>query len=119
MQTEGTTTSDPQNDPPPKPLAGDRYLPFNGKTFPWGPVVAIHEISDYQIVEYLQDHSGHRDPRAWEGHGERAFHPYIDGKDTCMSALTLDSALIGVIGCRREGPNGTAAYYFERMTRVE
>ena len=46
--------------------------------FVWGQVTAIHDIGPYTFVET----------------DEGGFHVYVDGKDTCHSATTLDRALI-------------------------
>lgn len=104
----------------PEPLTGDRHAP-DGRKFAWGPIDAIHRIGEYAVVEYRQDRSNHSpsQPWCWDDHNETRFHPYINGRDTNCSYLSLDSALIGVIAYKREGPNGQAAAYFNRMTNVE
>lgn len=99
----------------PEPLRGPRTGP-DGKRFSWGPVDAIHRIGEYAVVEYREDTSNFRQPEVWARHGRTVFHPYIDGRDTHRSYLTLDSALVGAIAIKREGPNGQAADYFDRMT---
>jgi hypothetical protein len=90
----------------------------DGRSFPWGPIVRIHKVGPYEIVEFLVDRSNHspHQPEALIDHGTTAFHPYIDGRDTSRSYWTLDSALVGAVGYRREGPNGRAATYFDLMT---
>lgn len=100
----------------PKRLEGSRYNPADpDNRFPWGPVDAVHKIGQYAIVEYRQDLSTFS-TRDYSDHGRTLYRPYIDGKDTCRSFESLDDALVGAIGYRHEGPNGSAAFYFMRMT---
>lgn len=100
---------------PPERLSGPRIGP-DGRTFPWGPIDATHEVGEYQIVQFRRDMSNSSQPKYWHEHGQTQFHPYINGRDTSCSYASLDSALVGVIAYRREGPNGQAAHYFDRMT---
>lgn len=101
----------------PERLAGPRIAP-DGRQFAWGPIDAIHTIGEYQIAEYREDQSNHSasQPWCWERHGRTLFHPWIAGRDMHASFLTLDSALVGAIAYKREGPNGRAARYFDLMT---
>lgn len=96
---------------------GTRHAP-DGRTFPWGPIQQVHQISGIQIVEYLADNSTIANPseHTYSEHGQPRFHPYLDGRDMGMSFTTLDNALVGAIAYRREGPNSRAATYFNRMT---
>ena len=92
----------------------------DGRKFPWGPIQAIHSISGIDVVEYLIDMSNHagNGPDGYADHGATRYHPYIDGKDTSRSYDSLDSALVGAVAIRREGPNTRAAEYFDRITGV-
>ncbi|MFN2347095.1 MAG: hypothetical protein ABR616_15455 [Dermatophilaceae bacterium] len=99
----------------PAPLAGNRAAP-DGTRFTWGPIDAVHTVGEYQIVEYREDRSNFRRAEEWDGHGRTLFHPYIGGRDLHRGYLSLDSALVGAIAYKREGPNSRAADYFERMT---
>ena len=100
-----------------KKLAGPRGAP-DGSRFPWGPIVKIHEVGPYQIVEYLDDRSSY--PRTQqEGHGRTMYQPWVNGRSTSTSWPSLDAALVGAIAYQAEGPNGQAAYYFLRMIGAE
>lgn len=101
----------------PEPLLGNRTGP-DGREFAWGVIDAIHEIGDYQIVEYRQDQSNHSasQPYCWERHGRTLFQARIKGGWSIASYYTLDSALVGAIAYKREGANSRAAMYFDRMT---
>jgi len=99
----------------PQYLPGDRTSP-DSRTFPWGPIDAVHRIGNFQIVEYRSDKSNSTQSEYWHEHGETMFHPYINWKDTNRSYTSLESALVGAVGVVREGPNGRAAEYFDRMT---
>lgn len=56
----------------------------DGRKFPWGKIVATHEIGPYAIVEYV----------AKDGIG---YHVYVDGKDTCRGSTSFDGALLVAI----------------------
>lgn len=101
----------------PRPLAGPRLAP-DGREHAWGPITAIHEVGDIQVVEYRRDTSNHSEsqPWVWAEHGTTVYSPYVEGRATSRSYASLDSALVGAIAYKREGPNGQAAAYFERMT---
>jgi len=115
---EATDEPEPKSEPVrPEPLErpDDNRGP-DGRVLPWGPIKAIHDIGDYQIVEYHVDASGFAQPSAWSEHGQVRYMPYINCKSTRTSYRSLDSALVGAVGEKREGPNGRAAMYFDRMT---
>lgn len=78
------------------------------KEFTWGNVIKIHYIGEYQIVEYIDK----RDKKTF-------YHGYINYSDINRSYSSLDSALIGCIGYKREGGNGKAAMYFDKMIGLE
>lgn len=102
-----------------EPLSRKGSLPApDGRKFPWGPITRIYEIGPYQILEYKSDRSNlwPQTQAAVNEHGRSRFHPYIDGKDTCQSYRTLDSALVGAVAYRRAGPNSQAARHFDLMT---
>jgi hypothetical protein len=103
----------------PDPLARPRHNTApDGKEFVWGPIDAVHTVGEYAIVQYREDQSNHSasQPWAWNRHGRTVYHPYLNGRDTNHSYASLDSALVGVIAIKREGYNGQAAEYFDRMT---
>lgn len=101
----------------PKPLTWDReQVGPDGRTFPWGPIDKIHEIGEYQIIEYREDKSGfNRD--AWETHNRTVFHPYVNGKDSHESFVTLDEAIVGAIAFKNQGAHSSAAYYASLILR--
>lgn len=99
------------------PYKGSNYGPDDRK-FPWGAIVTIHRIGEYQIVEFLRDysHTSSSDmDRLHREHGKPAFHSYINNVDTGNSADTLDDALIICISIKHEGANTRAPSYFRRM----
>lgn len=78
------------------------------KEFTWGTITEIHCIGDYQIAEYTDK----KDNNVY-------YHGYIGYKDSNVSYLSLDSALVGCIGYKYEGGNGKAAMYFGKMIGLE
>ena len=72
--------------------------------FPWGPIVAIHDIGVYSIIEYREPVSDKEIPAGSYRDGN-LFHPYIAGEDTFTSLTSLDAALIHAIVYSRTGPN--------------
>lgn len=108
-----------------QPLVGSRQLPADldtGRLYPWGVIVDVHRIGRFAVVEYLQDNSntsGRDTDRLEREHGQHRFHAYIDGEDTFVTCLSLESALVLAIAHDREGPNSAAAHYFDKMTGAE
>jgi hypothetical protein len=93
-------------------------LKIDLKDFPWGKVAHVHEVGEYQIVEYH--------PRVAVGctltkelHDHTEFHPYINGKNTSTSYRSLDAALVGVIAHKHDGANTRADVYFCRMVGIQ
>lgn len=81
------------------------------KKFAWGRVITRHVVGPYEIVEYAvraDNHPTH--PR--QETGAIAFHPYINGEDSCQGYDSLDAALAGAIAYRNEGCNHRADIYF-------
>lgn len=105
-----------QTDAPIRPtrLTGSRMDPYGGK-FPWGPIMETHQIGPYTILEYLDDRSAFSHAEDWVHHGRTLYHLFIDGKNTFVSALSLDAALAGAIAYRLDGPDSRAGDYFMRM----
>lgn len=94
---------------------GDRGAQPN---FTWGKVVAIHEVGEYQIVEYVPNQSSNVSDADYAERLAKhptSFHPYIKGDDTSRSYHSLDEALVGVIAYRHDGLNSQAAGYFGKM----
>lgn len=98
----------------PKALKGSRLAP-DGRNFPWGPVVATHEIGRYAIVEYLQDQSRNIHAEAWASHGEPLFAVYIAGENGNRNYPTLEEALIGALAIDGNGHNTQADRLIARM----
>ncbi len=88
------------------------------KDFVWGPVVEIHHIGLYSIVEYH--------PQIFEeGRGKgydmecTTFHPYINGRDTCHSFESLDDALFGAVFYKVLGGNERLSSYVKIILDAE
>lgn len=105
------------SDKRPKPIEGPRVDPF-GKEFPWGHIIEVHRIGNYVIAEYLEDTSRLQQPRAWERHGQRAFHVWVNGVDTSTRYPTLDHALLGAIAYAHAGAHTGADFYAARVLGV-
>jgi hypothetical protein len=103
----------------PSPLPGTGHFTApDGRPFPWGPIDRVHRVGRFAIVEFRRDESKLWSPdgKYLDRHNATQFHPYIDGRDASTSYSSLESALVGAVGYLREGPNGRAASYFDRMT---
>lgn len=88
------------------------------KNFVWGRIVAVHEVGEYQIVEYVRNQHGNESDDEYASdlaQHPTSFHPYIKGDDTSRSYRSLDEALVGVVAYRHDGLNSQAAHYFGRM----
>ena len=87
-----------------------------GKTeFVWGPVVKVHEVGEYQIIEY-------RGQIFKNGSGTGKYEPekttfHVHGKG--VSYRTLDEALIGAICLKHDGCNTRADGYIFDMLRMD
>ena len=88
------------------------------RRFPWGPVVAVHEVAEYQIVEYHPQIFENSCGTGRYDYDSTMFHSYIDGVDTNCSYKTFDSAIIGAVARKHDGLNSQAAAYFERMIGI-
>ncbi len=88
------------------------------KKFVWGPIVDIHEIGDYQIIEYNPQIFNKCTGTGKYDYNRTQFHPYINYNDTSHSYKTLDEALIGTIALKHDGLNSQAAYYFYKMIGI-
>lgn len=76
------------------------------EAFVWGKIITVHTIGDIAIIEHDNEE------------GEREYHPYAGGKDTCSSDSSLDGALLMAIGYKYEGPGGHFARYAGRMLNM-
>jgi hypothetical protein len=96
------------------------------EAWPWGPVLQVHEIGTYAIVEFT-----HANP---DRGSEVSFHPFLqlersgdEWHDTGHSYGSLDKALVAAIAWKYEdraddprqwrstAANSQAAMYFMRM----
>lgn len=80
----------------------------------WGKILKIHEIGEYQIVEF---DSFELNSIPLETTGDIRFHPFINHTDTCHTFKTLDEAIIFAIAKKNEGLNGNAHEYFWKMVK--
>lgn len=89
-------------------IAGTTY-------FPWGPIVKVHEIGEYQIIEFRTEifegvaGTGKYEPT------ETKFHVY----SSSHSYGSLDMALIGAISFKHDGINTRAPQYIELMLGIK
>jgi len=89
-----------------------------GTPYTWGNMVKIHNIGEYDIVEY----------HPWKTEGSSVltgspddtlcFGCYLDGKNCCHSYESLDAAIAACIAYKYEGLNHKANEYFMRMLKV-
>ena len=84
----------------------------SGGAFTWGEVIAIHAIGEYSIVEYhpWKDTSSRVEVGAPSD--EISFHIWIGNRDCCRSFSTLESAIVGAIAYKFDGPNTQADRFF-------
>lgn len=84
--------------------------------FTWGKVERVHDIGRHTIVEHDERAMNSRDLT-----GNVRFHVYVDGKDACTSAATLDGALLLAIGIAHLGENngGHAARFMARALGIK
>lgn len=75
---------------------------FIENEFNWGVVIKTHCISNFQIIECIREN-------------KESYHVYIDFKDCCKSANSLDKALIIAICQKYEGCNERLSNYVCRI----
>ena len=81
-----------------------KFGQVHGEEFVWGPIVKVHEIGDFTIVEFH--------PMIFvSGTGTNKYEPkrvsyhiYVQGKDTAHGMLTLDSALVLALAAKYDSP---------------
>lgn len=73
------------------------------RRFTWGPIIAIHEVGRYAVVEYHE-----RALNSSRLTGRVLYHPYLDGRDLSMSFQSLEGAFIQVFGNAALGKNQMA-----------
>ncbi len=87
-----------------------------GQNFWLGPFVRVHEIGEYQFLEYEEKTF---DSRSKPGTltGRRMFSIYINGDHTSHSAASLDEAMAQAISYKHAGPNSQAGSLVMKMIR--
>lgn len=93
-------------------MKNKRFVP--GDKFTWGPVVRIHEIGEFQIIEY---HPQIFENNCGTGMYEKekvSFH--VHGES--VSYEILDQAIVGAICRKYDGRNTRADYYIFNMINM-
>lgn len=85
-----------------------------GARFPWGPIVATHQLGDYQFIEHL-DRVFVNSCGTEQFKDTTSFSCYHKGRSLSMGASTLEGAIVSAIAYVRDGCNSQAARYFMRM----
>lgn len=79
-------------------------------TFTWGKLVCVHEIGDYQVVEFY--------PRVGAHTGKEVeFHAFVNAKDVRSSFKTMDEALVAAISFKHTN-SVTAGFYALRVLDI-
>ena len=73
--------------------------------FPWGDIIKIHMIGNYQIIEFIDYEK------------EISFKPYIDCKDCHCSYPSLDTALISAL-CNNTLEHDEAIYAVRHICKI-
>jgi len=80
----------------------DEKVKYIISEYTWGKVRRVHEISNFIILE-----------------DERInFHIYIDYKDACRSASTLDMAIVAALAYKYDSNNTKADMYIYKMLNM-
>jgi len=86
-----------------------------GKTkFVWGPVVKVHEVGEYQIIEYRE--AIFEDGCSTGKHEPEKTTFYVHGQS--VSYESLDMALIGAVCLKYDGRNTRAPEYIFNMLKI-
>ena len=84
---------------------------FSYNDFPWGPVVQLHEIGEYQIIEYHPEIFINSCGTGKHEQDKTQFH--VQGENHSFDSL--DEALIGAICLKYDGINTRAPKYISLM----
>jgi hypothetical protein len=88
--------------------------------FTWGPVVAVHTIGPYDIVEFRPQIFDEKGFGTKEYEKEKTqFSIFVDGKSTSSSCHSLDAAIIAAIAYRRLGCGNHATPFVCRMLEIK
>lgn len=85
-----------------------KMVNFEEGTFTWGKMVCVHEIGDFQVVEYYPRMGKHTNEYRYGDVVE--FHPFVNAQDMEMAFQTLDEALLAAIIFKRAGNKITARH---------
>lgn len=88
------------------------------KNFWLGPIVKVHRIGEYQLVEY-KDKEFRNCVATGKLSGTRSYSIYINEESTSHSASSLDAALADAMTLKHLGPNSQAGYFFMKMLKTE
>lgn len=83
--------------------------------FTWGPVVKLHEIGEYQIIEYHEQIFKNSCGTGKYEKEKTTFH--VHGRS--HSFESLDMALIGAICLKHDGSNTRAPWYISKMLCID
>jgi hypothetical protein len=78
------------------------------KEFPWGQVLQIHSIGDFDIVEYISTDNGNV-----------YYSVYVDGTDGIGYADTLDEAILTALGYKYLDCNNQFASFARKMLEMD
>lgn len=91
-----------------------------GVGFTWGEVIEITHLREYAFASY----------HPWQQNGMESmvgipntsvvcWHIWINYKDTCRGAKSLEEAMATAVAYKLEGVNSQAADYFMKMLRED
>ena len=86
------------------------------EVYNWGRPVKLHEIGDYQIIEYKAKHPPMSDKRGFEEHSR--FKTYVLGREVQYEFTSLDEALIGAIA-KNNCDRADLAHYIMKMFKKD
>lgn len=116
IDTTAGTTRAPSAPTRPSRLHGPR-IDHLGSHHGWGPVVAVHELGRYAIVEYLRDNSNMLPLGSGaDTHGKPAFSVTIDDRYIVRAFPSLEEALVGAVEFVAAGANCQLAALFHRAS---
>ena len=101
-----------------KAYSHDELIKFLAKTFTWGPVVKIHSVGEFQIVEYSPEIFVNSRGTGKYDASNSGFSIYRNWKSEGISENSLDGALIQAIAKKHDGANSQAGHYFALMVKL-
>lgn len=97
----------------------DQLKKLLASCFIWGPVLDIHTIGEYQIVEYNPPVFKNCQATGEYKLEETNYSVYKNWTSLNVSEPTLDGALIIAIAQKHDGLNSKAGFYFKKMIGIE